>query len=94
MGSIAPSGVQKHFCMISGSRDESNSKCGMRFQKFYTLDNLIFYILVLLCGIKMSQPPKIFINPVNIRFQDNYIVDYITFLTSYTPYHFANISAP
>ena len=42
VGSIDPSGVQKHFCTISGSRDISKLKRGIRFRKNLILDNLVF----------------------------------------------------
>ena len=39
MGSIALSGVQKHFCIISGSRDISKTIWGIRFQEFEIVNN-------------------------------------------------------
>ena len=46
MGSIAPSGVQKLFSTMPGSRDISKSKWGIRFQKYQILDNLTSWILM------------------------------------------------
>ena len=40
VGSIALSGVQKHFCIISGSRDISKTIWGIRFQEFEIMNNL------------------------------------------------------
>ena len=40
VGTIALSGVQKHFCIISGSRDISKTIWGIRFQEFDIMNNL------------------------------------------------------
>ena len=47
VGSIAPSGVQKQFCTISGSRGISKEILGTRFQKFERMNNLIALNLIL-----------------------------------------------
>ena len=41
MGSIAPSGVQKHFCTISESRGISKTICGIIFQELQIMNDLI-----------------------------------------------------
>ena len=46
VGSIGPSGVQKHFCRISGSRDISKTIFGIRYQKFWIWDNLLSWKLM------------------------------------------------
>ena len=41
MGSTALSGVQKHFCTISGSQGISKPIWGIKFQEFQIMNNLI-----------------------------------------------------
>ena len=46
MGSIAPSGLHKHFCVILGSRDMSKTIWGISFQGFEIISNLISWNLI------------------------------------------------
>ena len=43
---IAPSGVQKHFCTIAGSRGIRKKICGIRFQEIEKINNLISLNLI------------------------------------------------
>ena len=46
VGCVALSGVQKHFCTISGNRGISKAIWGIRFQEFKMMDNLISWNLI------------------------------------------------
>ena len=45
MWSIASSGVQRHFCTIAGSQGIRKKICGIRFQEFEKINNLISFNL-------------------------------------------------
>ena len=51
MGSVAPSGAQKHFCAISGCRDIDKSKFDIIFSNFryWLIFFLEFWCLILFC---------------------------------------------
>ena len=55
VGSLALSGVQKHFCMISGSWDISKTIWGIRFQEFEIMNNLEIWYQRDLCLISLAM---------------------------------------